>query len=212
MKHKPMLPNKWNENLAYLCGLITGDGSMPIAKSKRTNQKTQIRYNIYFYSNSYDFLIKVYLPIFKNLFKIDPYIQKNKFGKNKNVHNCRIESIELYYFLKKLGLKTGKKARVAVAPKMPNKLKIHYLAGLMDTDGGKKGSGFGISTASKYIAKFCEDLLKDLNIPYSSCPWEYKNHIYHQIYVTKRNLHKFREQIPIRNIEKIKTIDKMLPQ
>lgn len=209
MRYEVKLKNRWSKELAYLCGLITGDGSMPSTSSKRSNSKLQRRHPIYFYSTSLKFLREVYIPLFKGLFRLEPYIIKHKIGKNSIVYNCRIESMIIYNFLKVLGLKTGRKAKIAGIPKMPIKYKIYFLAGLLDTDGGKKGSGFGLSTASKKLARFCEDMFKALRISYHSCPWEYKGHVYHQVYVHKRNTGRLLETIPFKNIEKIKIIRSM---
>lgn len=65
---------KWNIDLAYFCGLIIGDGSLPKGFSKRPNGKIQKRYEISFVSESLDFIINVYQPIFQKLFSIRPYI------------------------------------------------------------------------------------------------------------------------------------------
>ena len=45
MKYKPILPKRWNSNLAYIFGLLIGDGSLPKTKSKRPNGKFQKRYH-----------------------------------------------------------------------------------------------------------------------------------------------------------------------
>lgn len=117
--------------------------------------------------------------------------------------------MDVYNFLKGLGLKTGKKSKIAIVPKMPAEYAVYFLAGLLDTDGGKKGSGFGLSTASKKLARFSMIMFKNLGIPYRSCPWEYNGHIYHQIYVHRNCAKLLLEKVPFKNIEKIKTLESM---
>ncbi len=201
MIYKPTIPG-WNEDLAYLFGLLIGDGSLPNAKTIRPNGKYQTRYLIYFVSNSLKFLNEIYLPLFKKLFNLTPYILQIK-GKKNPLYNGRIESKKVYEFLQRKGYIVGRKARIAEVPNMPKKYQIYFLAGLLDTDGGKKGNGFGLSTASKYLALFCQEMFKKLEFRYNSCPWHYKDHIYHQVYVPGSEMHKILKAIPIRNIDKI---------
>ena len=211
MIYKANLPKRWSEDLAYLFGLLIGDGSLPSAYSKRPNGKYQKRHLIYFISNSKNFCDYVYIPSFKKLFGITPKIE---FVKNKinPLYNCRIESKIIYEFLIKKGYIPGRKAKIAKIPKMPKKYYYHILAGLLDTDGGKKGSGFGLSTASENLAKFCIQAFKNLNLPYHSCPWRYKDHIYHQIYIGKKNMAKILKSVPLKNNEKIAFLQSYTPR
>ena len=101
----------------------------------------------------------------------------------------------------------GKKARIAKIPNLPKEYFLFLLAGLLDTDGGKKGSGFGLSTASEYLAEFCENIFKELELSYASCPWFYKNHTYHQIYVHKKDFDNLLKYIPLKNEDKLKFIN-----
>ena len=205
MMYNATLPRKWNEDLAYIFGLLLGDGSLPITSSKRPNGKYQKRYLIYFISNSKEFLEKVYIPLFKRLFGIVPRAELVKNKKNP-LYNCRIESKKVYEFLEEKGFCIGRKAKIAKVPQLPEKFHINVLAGLLDTDGGKKGSGFGLSTASKHLAIFCVNIFKKLELSFHSCPWYYKEHFYHQIYVHKGDTQKILKSIPIKNIEKINFI------
>ena len=209
MKYNPRLNKKWSKDFAYIFGLLLGDGSLPITKSKRMNGKYQIRYHIFFISNSLEFIENVYVPLFQKIFGIFPWIQNIP---NKNVYACRIESKEIYIFLKVMGFTTGRKAKIAKIPKgLPNKYKKYLLAGLLDTDGGKKGNGFGFTTASNNLARFCINTFKELAIPYNSCPWNYNDNIYHQIYVNKSKISALKK-IPLRNKEKISYINSLMPQ
>ena len=75
MKYNPVLPRRWSSNLAYIFGLIMGDGSMPITKSKRPNGKFQQRFHIYFISESKSFIDSIYNPLFNSLFGLNPWIE-----------------------------------------------------------------------------------------------------------------------------------------
>lgn len=198
-----ILPKRWNNDLAYFCGLILGDGSLPKAFTKRPNGKIQKRHLIYFFCNSLNFCKEVYIPLFVRLFNINPRLEIRKKKDRKILYNCPIESKKIYLFLKNKGITTGKKAKIAKIPNLPKKYYAPLLAGLLDTDGGKKGSGFGLSTASKYLAKFCDNMFKQFKFSYHSCPWKYNNHVYHQIYIHKKDFYKILKYIPLKNKEKV---------
>lgn len=200
------LPKICNKDLAYFCGLIIGDGSLPIAYSKKPNGNLQRRYIIHFTCNSLDFINNIYIPLFKKLFKITPRLIVVNTKKNSVYYICTIESKMIYQFLKEIGVTNSKKARIAKVPNIPKKYLKDFLAGLLDTDGGKKGSGFGLSTASEHLAEFCENIFKELNFSYHSCPWFHNGHKYHQIYIHKRDLKNILKHIPLKNKDKINLI------
>ncbi|MDP3918679.1 MAG: LAGLIDADG family homing endonuclease, partial [Nanoarchaeota archaeon] len=190
----------------YIFGLLLGDGSLP-----KSNDGCRKRYMINFYSNDKEFIYEIYLPLFKDLFNLVPWIElRNK--KYSILYAARIESRILYEYFENIGFTTGRKAKIANLPKLPKKYHCDLLAGLLDTDGGKKGNGFGLSTASRHLGSFCEDVFSELNFNYNSCPWNYKGHIYHQIYVPGSEMHKLLSHITIKNKNKIKFIKSKLPR
>ncbi len=211
MKYKPHLPQRWSNDLAYLFGLLIGDGSMPKTKSKRPNGKYQERYHIYFISASRDFIDSIYNPLFTSLFGLVPWTEI-RITKGVKLYISRIESKEVYEFLQKKGFTIGRKARIATVPKMPMKYHIYFLAGLFDTDGGKKGSGFGLCTASEFLALFCMEQFKKHNIPFHSCPWKYRDYIYQQVYTKKGDMWKVLKTFPIKHLDKIAFIESNSPQ
>lgn len=102
------------------------------------------------------------------------------------------------------GFTVGRKARIATISKsLPKEFEIHLLAGLLDTDGGKKANSFGFTTASKELAKFCKEVFSKLGISFHETIWQYKYWDYYQIYVKKCEAYKILENIPIQNKEKI---------
>lgn len=211
MMYDPKLPSRWDENLSYLFGLLLGDGSLPIAKTIRPNGKRQTRHLVYFISGEPEFINEVYIPLFKKVFGLIPKSTLKIKENGNRAYNCRIESKKIYNFLNKLGYTVGRKARIANVPKMPKKYQVYLLAGLLDTDGGKKGDGFGFSTASANLASFCIKMFERLDLPYHSCPWRFNNHTYHQIYIGRKNMWKVLKAIPIRNVNKIRFIKSYMP-
>lgn len=202
MKYNVELPRRWDEDLAYLFGLLLGDGSLPKSVSLRANGNYQKRYHIYFYSIFKDFHEEIYIPLFKGLFGIFPRIDVQK-DMNRIIYNCRIESKDIYEYLIQLGFSNGRKARIAKVPNLPKKYEVYVLAGLLDTDGGKKGHSFGFTTASENLASFCKYIFDSFSIKYNSCPWTYNGWTYHQIYISRYDVNKLLKNIPLRNQRKI---------
>ncbi len=91
------------------------------------------------------------------------------------------------------------------------KYKIYFLAGLLDTDGGKKASGFGFTTASICLSNFVNYMFSKLNFDFRYCPWKKKNHIYHQIYLNKKESINLLNVIPLKNKEKREFIRSLCP-
>ena len=211
MRYNPTIPSSWSKDLAYLFGLLLGDGSLPSTSSQRPNGQVQKRYLIYFISNDKEFLLKVYIPLFERVFSITPRIE-TRIREGRIIYNCRIESQKAFEFLVDKGYISGRKARIAKIPKsLPSKYRFFLLAGLLDTDGGKKGNGFGLSTASEKLADFCIEMFKKANLPYHSCPWHYNGHVYHQIYVGKKNMHKILDSVPLKNLNKVNYLKSNMP-
>jgi hypothetical protein len=80
---------------------------------------------------------------------------------------------------------SGRKARIASPISMPEKYKISFLAGLLDTDGGKKGSGFGFSTASTNLSNFVMESFQKLGFKPRHSLWNFNNYDYHQIWLNR---------------------------
>lgn len=200
-----------NEDFAYLYGLIIGDGSLPKGGSVRPNGKKQKRSQIYFVSDSEIFIKETYLPLFKKVFGLMPYYSLIK-GKKNPLYFARIESKEAYELFLKYGFKNGKKSFIAEIPSFfPKKLHKYFLAGLLDTDGGKKGNSFGLTTASFKLDSFFINFLKKKKISFHSCPWKYNEKIYYQTYVKRNEAWKLLKYVPLKNKGKIEFI-KSLPR
>ena len=98
-----VLPKKMTSGLAYLCGVIAGDGSI----NYRDKNK---EYSVECAGNSKDeieFYEKVVNPLFKNLFGFSPKLNYYSLG---STYGFRIYSKSLfYYFVNVIGLPYGKK-------------------------------------------------------------------------------------------------------
>ncbi|MEK6952985.1 MAG: hypothetical protein AABX29_08280 [Nanoarchaeota archaeon] len=152
------LPNRITSDLAYLCGVLAGDGCI-IKKEYRIicvgNPRDEIEF--------YDFIIS---SLFKKIFNLDIKPQVFKYA---GTYGIRFSSKLIALFLiEYIGLPHGKKYNKLCVPslfKNDKKLFISYLSGLFDTDFGftLKKDYFGIkrypavcfTTKSK---KFCFEI------------------------------------------------------
>ncbi|MDD5133055.1 MAG: LAGLIDADG family homing endonuclease [Candidatus Nanoarchaeia archaeon] len=127
--HKIKLPKEVNKDVAYLFGVIMGDGRLE--KSIRKVSKYP-RTKLYIYNDSKQYLIRLneYL---KKEFNVPTRIYK------KNYNNCYVLEINnkfvWLYFSKYLNIE-NKKLNLQIPKEVQNReLFKHFLAGLFDTDG-----------------------------------------------------------------------------
>ncbi|MBI2107324.1 hypothetical protein HYT57_05055 [Candidatus Woesearchaeota archaeon] len=127
-----ILPNNYTPNLAYLCGIFAGDGSINIRESKND-------YFLKCVGNPKDekpLYFDVIGPLFKETFGFLPNI---KLYDGETTFGFVVYSRALiYYLIDKVGLPYGKKYDKLCIPKIflrDERLLIPFLRGLFDTDG-----------------------------------------------------------------------------
>lgn len=127
-----ILPSKISEDLAYLCGILAGDGYIaPLTDTKH-------KYNIICCGNPKDekeFYYQIIIPLFAKLFNIKLL---PKYGSDGTIRIV-IGSKGIYGLLVDLiGLPTGKKYDSLRIPRLfldDEKLIISFIRGVFDTDG-----------------------------------------------------------------------------
>jgi len=136
------LPSAISQDLAYLCGLITGDGNINIRKHKHDYSIKCIGNP----SNEKDFYDIEVAKLFKKIFniKIEPkYMDYNK------TYGISISSKNIVEFLISIGMPHGKKVDIISIPpifKKSEKLLISFIQGYADAD-------FCISLKKRYRNK-----------------------------------------------------------
>lgn len=126
------IPSNLTPNLAYLCGIIAGDGSIQFRESKKEyllkcvgNPKDEVR--LYH---------EVILPIFEEQFGFQP---KAKHQDNGTTYGFIVYSKSLINFLVyEIGFPLGKKYQNIQVPRgflKRNELTDSFVKGLFDTDG-----------------------------------------------------------------------------
>jgi len=126
------LPNEFTPALAYLCGIFAGDGSINIKESKSD-------YFLKCVGNPKDekpLYFDVIGPLFKETFGFLPNMKLYDGG---TIFGFVVYSRALIYYLtNEGGLPYGKKYNRLCVPKIflkDEKLLMHFLRGLFDTDG-----------------------------------------------------------------------------
>jgi len=135
-----------DERLAYLAGLLMGDGDC-----SKTKNQANLRF-----SNTNQTLLRKFKHLVKQIFGINARTEK----KSWRIPSIRFSSVPAFLLLKEFGL-DPKKTNLSIshaASCMPGEVLAKLLQGLFDTDGyvaaSKTGSvHIGISTVSPMLAK-----------------------------------------------------------
>ena len=192
-KKQSKVPLKLSADLAYFVGAITGDGYLASAN-----------YRFGIHKANREYLCSVFSPLVYDLFdlKLSLYDSKRSF------HMC-VKNKVIWLMLNKIfELPNGKKALKVGVPgiikKANSEIQKAYLAGLFDTDGGRRGRGYGFTTASKKMFVGSIRLLKGLGFNPQKDRWV--NHKYNREYfgwkISKREEGQFFQQIPLKNTKK----------
>ncbi len=163
--HSPnKLPKKYTRDLAYLTGLISGDGHV--------SKKTCITIT----SDSKDYLKNLTSSLIKKIFDCNSLLYSQR-----NYWVLHINSRPIHFFFNKIiGLPSGKKKGKLRIPNFiyfSKEFKKGFLMGLFDSDGGltisKKGKASILISSSTYpfileVQKMLKEFEIDLGGPYKS--------------------------------------------
>jgi flagellar protein FlaI len=195
------LPTEINENLAYLAGLICGDGNL------FTTEKRDYIVSIH---NKETVLLEKCLEIFEKNF--------NYFTEIRKGHGCRkveVRSEVIHSFLNKiLQIENGRKQNIIIPEKIKknSKLTKHFIAGFFDAEGSvhlqKNKFTCQISIAQKQegILKEIQKELEKEEIPTKI--YKQNNNDVYRLYGNKSSLSPFLKKIPFihpKKREKLKT-------
>ncbi len=132
LKRGLKIPIKITEDLAYLCGVFAGDGSIGFRKSKN-------EYSLKVVGNPKDeqeFYSTVIAPKFKKVFGIMP---NTRYHDTKTTYGFSIYSKAIYdYLVNFIGLPSGVKYNSLKIPQIffeDEKLVVAFIRGVFDTDG-----------------------------------------------------------------------------
>jgi intein/homing endonuclease len=132
MVNNLIIPERISEDLAYLCGVFAGDGSINFREKKN-------EYSLKCVGNPKDeqqFYHEVIGPRFERVFGVFPNV---KFQDSFTTYGFVIYSKLLYYFLtEKIGLPKGIKYEHLIIPNVfleSKKTTMAFIRGVFDTDG-----------------------------------------------------------------------------
>ncbi|MFH1977756.1 MAG: LAGLIDADG family homing endonuclease [Candidatus Aenigmatarchaeota archaeon] len=176
-KHRIIIPNI-DENLAYLYGVICGDGCL---NTPTKNKRGSYRFRVSISIQSINY-VKTISQLIKNLFNLDT---TQVFDKTK--YALYINSGIVFSYFNLLGVPVGKKyfkMKIPKEIKQDKKLFLQFLAGLIDTD----GSVSSIIYLSQKDTNFLNEILKTskifglvVDLKYS--PFYIDGEIYHRYYL-----------------------------
>lgn len=150
---------KLSNDIAYLYGVIIGDGTVIMSKRKRGGYHYIIRIT----SDSKKYLN--YLnELFYSLFNYKGVIEKEK--RRKHAFYLIIQSAVLFWYFINLGMNWRKKRFLSVLhwSKNNDEFFIHYLSGLTDTDGYVRKSRIQLKQKSKKLLEEIFFVLEKLDM------------------------------------------------
>lgn len=161
-----------NRDIAYLAGVVTGDGSMIRCKRNRGGFHHVIKIT----SGS-----KQYAEYLSRLF-----FEKFGYGgtiirdlRKKATYYLDIKSSVIFWYFVLLGFEIGRKqkTKVPICFKQKKDLFLTYLAGLVDTDGHVTGNRIQLKQKDKSFLEELFDLLQKLEFNPNPPKVNYTNHI-----------------------------------
>ena len=118
-----------SREVAYLAGVITGDGSLNVSERKKGGN----HYRIQIVGHRED--LERFAVLFVQLFNYKPAVHRDK--RKANCYLININSAAIFFYFISIGFSSGKKRNLKVPTVIaanPDLFK-HYLLGLIDTDG-----------------------------------------------------------------------------
>jgi len=148
-----------NNKVAYLAGVIAGDGNLNTCKRKKGGY--YYRVNIVGHEEDLQYLT----TIIADLFNYKPKILKDK--RKANCFFFNIPCAATYFYFVELGFPTGKKRNLHVPQiigENPDLFK-HYMLGLIDTDGSISKNRIRLKQREeKFLKEIVQLLKRNLNI------------------------------------------------
>lgn len=153
------LPKEVNIDLAYLCGVLAGDGNIHIRKEKHDHSIKCVGNP----KDEREFYDEVLVPLFKRVFNISliPHLQDKS-----TTYGIRFWSKALVKFLTEvIGLPKGVKYEHLTLPRIFNsrELKLAFIQGVADTDfcftlRNKRPAIIGASKSRRFMEEIAKEL------------------------------------------------------
>jgi len=199
------------EDLAYLIGVIYGDGYIKNGTKSKKDKSTD--YKISIELTDIEYLKKVILPLFKMFTKTKAQVRTRKRENKKESGMLEVRNKNFFKFLtEEIKTHKGPKKRSTKIPsslwKWSKSLKHEFVAGYFDTDGGFRNKTIGFTSKNKEFLEFVYKILKEAQIQIYKEKWlntKY-NKYYYGIKIKKSNIDKFLNTFKLRNTKKLAII------
>lgn len=198
-----------NKETAYLAGVIVGDGHISNATKSKKDKSPDYRIHIEVCEE--EFLKTIYEMIISIIKTKSPVKKKTKENK-QDLFYFQFRNKSFHYFLTvDLEISKGKKSHIVRVPEKiftSINLQRHFLAGLFDTDGGRRGKGIGFTSASKGLVDDTSQILENIDIIHRKEKWMNKKYEkeYFGIRIPQKEIDKFLNIVPVQNKTKLKKI------
>lgn len=172
------VPKEIDATLAYLSGLILGDGYL-----KSINVRNNFEHTAIITSGDREFLKEIKL-IIENTFETKVQKLLYHFHSGASWNLCKSNKAIFRIFTRVIGLPSINKAGNAAIPEiikqLPFRERIAFLAGLIDSDIGKHSGGLGCTFKSKVLVGDLILFLQEMGIKSKHYGSHYKNNKYLQ--------------------------------
>ncbi len=200
-----------DSDMAYLMGVLMGDGHISNSCKSKTDLSKDYRISIEIVDIEY--MEQIIYPLFTNLVLTKSVPRRRKRECKKESSYFILRNKELYGFLvNDMGLIAGRKDNLVV-PKVilcsKGDIKRNFVAGLFDTDGGFRGKSIGFTMKSKILRDKIIDLLLEEGINSKGDEWvaKYNGLKYYGLRIAKGDIVNFLKRFPLRNPEKLVNIN-----
>ncbi|PLW79862.1 hypothetical protein C0585_05545 [Candidatus Woesearchaeota archaeon] len=198
-------------DLAYLTGVIIGDGHLANATKSKNDKSADYKIVVDISDKDYSkYLTNLILKFIKT--KSRPK-EINQSSNRKKRYCMQFRNKSLFYFFTiDMEIPKGKKSDIVKVPtaiiNSDSNIRLNFLAGLFDTDGGFRGGTLGFTSASKKLILDISVLLNELKIRHMCESWINKNYNkqFYGIRIKKNQIDKFLNTVPFRNFEKRRRI------
>jgi hypothetical protein len=158
-KHKVRLPQKVDEKIAYLIGLIIGDDHLA-----GYEEMVNGAWRIYFCNGNEYFIKHVYVPIITDLFGVEPTAKEVIRTDGRRYFEVSFASKVIHRLLTDIfELPTRAKCDKVKMPQIlkssADEVRASFLRGLFDTDGSVVNAELKFTTTSR---RLCEDVSAEL--------------------------------------------------
>lgn len=159
-KTKIIFPKELTKEIAYIAGIILGDGSLSCDKS---NKDGNWRLAVFFDNKEHQ---RIYDKIFYKIFGL----KQKHYLKTKNCFESYVNSKVIHWFFRGQfeitnGFKANKIKTPLIIKKSSKNIKTAFLQGLFDSDGTiTKSNELRFSTTSKQMAKEAKEMLTNIGI------------------------------------------------